>query len=54
MAVYDFRWKENIGIFHEFEDIDVEKTAPLGKSLTEDVEREAIKCHWVKLKQLLN
>ncbi|CAG9838681.1 unnamed protein product [Diabrotica balteata] len=46
------RWKENIGVYKNFEHIDIEKSAPLGESLIEDVEREQISCTWVKLTKL--
>ncbi|CAG9863910.1 unnamed protein product [Phyllotreta striolata] len=44
------RFKENIGIYHDWEHIDVENSAPLGEDLTNDVETERISCKWVKLK----
>uniref|UniRef100_A0A6P7GM43 N(6)-L-threonylcarbamoyladenine synthase n=1 Tax=Diabrotica virgifera virgifera TaxID=50390 RepID=A0A6P7GM43_DIAVI len=46
------RWKENIGVYTNFEHIDIEKSAPLGESLIEDVDREQISCKWVKLTKL--
>lgn len=48
------RWKEDIGVYRRnFEDIDIQSSCPLGESLIEDVESEAISCNWVKLKSLL-
>lgn len=46
------KWKQNIDIFNDFEDITITKTAPLGKSLIQDVEKEQISCNWVKLREL--
>ncbi|CAH1993906.1 unnamed protein product [Acanthoscelides obtectus] len=46
------KWRENIDIHTNFDHIDIEKTAPLGTSIIEDVERERISCRWVKLKKL--
>ncbi|XP_023023838.1 threonyl-carbamoyl synthesis 4 [Leptinotarsa decemlineata] len=46
------RWKENIGIYTDFEDIEIEKSSPLGESLIEDVEKSGISCNWVKLTKL--
>lgn len=48
-----FRWKENIGLYTDFDDIMTENVSPLGESLIEEVEREAIKCKWVKLRKLI-
>lgn len=47
------RWNENIGVYRNFEDIDIEKSCPLGENLIKDVESEAIACQWVKMKSLL-
>lgn len=47
------RWKENIGVYRNFEDIDIQSSCPLGESMIEDVASEAISCKWVKLKSLL-
>nr|CAI5837214.1 unnamed protein product [Callosobruchus analis] len=46
------KWKEDIDILTNFDHIDIEKTAPLGLSLVQDVEQERISCSWVKLKKL--
>ncbi|KAH1001582.1 tRNA N6-adenosine threonylcarbamoyltransferase, mitochondrial [Dendroctonus ponderosae] len=48
------RWKANIGVYKDFEGIEVEKISPLGASLIEDVSRENISCKWVKLAKLLD
>ncbi|CAH1117567.1 unnamed protein product [Phaedon cochleariae] len=46
------RWKENIGVYTDFENITIENNAPLGESLIEEVENQRISCKWVKLTQL--
>ncbi|KAG5891072.1 hypothetical protein JTB14_005708 [Gonioctena quinquepunctata] len=46
------RWKENIGVYSDFEDIDIEKSSPLGESLIKDVESAKLSCNWVKLTKL--
>ncbi|XP_018574703.1 probable tRNA N6-adenosine threonylcarbamoyltransferase, mitochondrial [Anoplophora glabripennis] len=46
------RWKENIGVFEDFEHIDIEKCSPLGERLIEEVTNESISCKWVKLSKL--
>ncbi|KAJ8916308.1 hypothetical protein NQ315_016449 [Exocentrus adspersus] len=46
------RWKENIGVLEDFEDVDIEKSSPLGESLIEDVTKENISCKWVRLRKL--
>nr|CAH7768206.1 unnamed protein product [Callosobruchus chinensis] len=46
------KWREDIDVLTNFDHIDIEKTAPLGVSLIQDVEQERISCKWVKLKQL--
>ncbi|XP_056648288.1 tRNA N6-adenosine threonylcarbamoyltransferase, mitochondrial [Diorhabda sublineata] len=46
------RWKEKIGIYTDFEHIDIEKDAIIGESLIEDVENEQISCKWIKLTKL--
>ncbi|VEN56740.1 unnamed protein product [Callosobruchus maculatus] len=46
------KWREDIDVLTNFDHIDIEKTAPLGISLIQDVELERISCSWVKLKKL--
>ncbi|CAH0556660.1 unnamed protein product [Brassicogethes aeneus] len=46
------RWKRNIGIYKDFEHIEIEKSSPLGKRLIEDVANENLSCNWVKLSRL--
>ncbi|KAJ8958869.1 hypothetical protein NQ318_019636 [Aromia moschata] len=46
------RWKEKVGIFADFDDIDVEKSSPLGESMADDVQNSNISCKWVKLTKL--
>ncbi|XP_030763054.1 probable tRNA N6-adenosine threonylcarbamoyltransferase, mitochondrial [Sitophilus oryzae] len=46
------RWKAGIGIYTEFDNIEIEKSSPLGKRLIEDVVNENISCNWVRLSKL--
>jgi len=46
------RWKAKEGIYQNVDDIDIEKTCPLGTRLVEDVSKEGISCKWVKLTKL--
>lgn len=46
------RWKENAGVYENFDNIEIEKTCPLGIRLVEDVAKENISCKWVKLTML--
>lgn len=49
---YYFRWKANIGIYEDFEHIEIEKSSPLGTRLIEDVAEQNLSCKWVKLTRL--
>ncbi|XP_066143306.1 tRNA N6-adenosine threonylcarbamoyltransferase, mitochondrial isoform X2 [Euwallacea fornicatus] len=47
------RWKQNLGIYRkDYEDIQIEKSCPLGKRLVEDVAKENISCKWVRISKL--
>ncbi|KAJ8980046.1 hypothetical protein NQ317_012886 [Molorchus minor] len=46
------RLKESVGLYVNFDDIDVEKSSPLGIRLVEDVINKNISCNWVKLTKL--
>ncbi|XP_049822164.1 tRNA N6-adenosine threonylcarbamoyltransferase, mitochondrial isoform X2 [Aethina tumida] len=46
------RWKANIGIYEDFEHIEIEKSCPLGTRLIEDVAEQNLSCKWVKLTRL--
>ncbi|CAG9768547.1 unnamed protein product [Ceutorhynchus assimilis] len=46
------RWNANLGIYKDFDNIDIQKSCPLGTRLVEEVAKENISCKWVKLSQL--
>ncbi|XP_050302013.1 tRNA N6-adenosine threonylcarbamoyltransferase, mitochondrial [Anthonomus grandis grandis] len=46
------RWKANKGVYENFDDIEIEKTSPLGVRIVDDVAKENISCKWVKLTKL--
>ncbi|KAL3283161.1 hypothetical protein HHI36_006313 [Cryptolaemus montrouzieri] len=43
------RWKANVGIYHDFENINIKHTSPIGKSIIDDISKANLKCKWVKL-----
>lgn len=47
------RWKLGLDVTHDFDNIDVEKTSPLGINITREVAELDIKCKWVKLTELI-
>lgn len=46
------KWKSNLDILYDFDGVEIEKSAPFGKSLIDHVIFEQVKCKWVKLKSL--
>ncbi|KAF7278063.1 hypothetical protein GWI33_008832 [Rhynchophorus ferrugineus] len=46
------RWNANIGVYKNFDDIEIASTSQLGQSVKEDVAAENISCKWVKLSSL--
>lgn len=47
-----YRWNAKIDIYDDFDNIDIEKSCPLGENIIEQVAAEAISCKWVKLNKL--
>ncbi|XP_063901393.1 tRNA N6-adenosine threonylcarbamoyltransferase, mitochondrial-like [Zophobas morio] len=46
------RWRANLGILHDFLDVQIESSSPLGVSLIQDVIKHNISCKWTKLTEL--
>lgn len=51
-TIKHFRWNANAGIYENFDDIELQKSCPLGVRLAEDVAKENINCKWVKISRL--
>lgn len=52
MELLNYRWNANIGVYKDFDDIEIASNCQLGQSLKEDVAEENISCQWVKLTKL--
>lgn len=54
IQLINFRWKSQVGIFPDFEQITVKKSSPIGISISEEIEKEYLSCNWVKLTNIEN